>query len=92
MRERLSELRDLTTADDFLLLSNVTLAYLNSEAPYGPRAQRYQEHLDAQLRGAIAELEEGMEKLAKQDLLALPNRIEATTRDLTVAIDIKAEG
>ncbi len=92
IQDRLASLRGTLSEDDFESLSQAVKPFLSSEDSFSGRLESYRQLLAPKIDRAIGELNQGFRDLTEQLSLATPELVEATTRDLSVAIDIKAEG
>lgn len=88
----LHSLSSMLAEEDYVTLSTASRSLLESESSFGSRIDAYLELLSVKIEGAIGELELVLTQIAVEGAGKTPGLVEATTRDLSIAIDIKAEG
>lgn len=92
LRQRLESLQGLVSKASFQSLSAATEELLSMSAPLVQRLAAYHELLGAEIQKVTDQLEKSFNQIGEGAEWSTPSLVEATTRDLSVASDIKAEG
>ncbi len=92
LRQRVTSLRDLISDESSAELSSATAALVSSAPPLATLLRSYRDYLSAEIETAKAQLEAGFDNATDQEEGSTLALVEATTRDLSIASDIRAEG
>jgi diguanylate cyclase (GGDEF)-like protein/PAS domain S-box-containing protein len=92
IRDRLATLQGLLPDPDFESLTGASESLLAAGSPFNARLDPYRKHLSVHVEKALDELGRALSLPVDQRAWTTPRLVEATIRDLSIAIDIKAEG